>query len=199
MAKKRKTWSTRVLVKYLLIQLPSWILWALGLTLLRHWIAFPGWVVPAFVAAWVGKDIFMFRFVWRAYDSEAGQVAHPRPGDQAVVVQKLSPAGYVSFDGELWRARLAGEKQTAAKGQAVWVRDVQGLTLIVEPVAKIPRASPGLEGASTDGVKPGGSAGVDTFLEKMGRLPFTSWDGGGGKASARGKRGLEGEAAKSRK
>ena len=146
---KRKSWTPRILVKYLLIQLPSWVLWALALILVRHWIPFPRWVIPALVAVWVVKDIVMFRFVWRAYDSEIGQRGHPRPGAQGVVVKELSPEGYAQIDGELWRAELAGEKRSAAEGQTVWVRDVQGLTLIVEPVSMSSKDSFGLDGTAT--------------------------------------------------
>ncbi len=142
---KRKSWTLRILAKYLLIQAPSWVLWALVLILVRHWIPFPRWVIPAFVAVWAAKDIIMFRFVWRAYDSEIGRRGHPRPGAQGVVVKELSPEGYVQIDGELWRAQLARKNRSAAEGQTVWVRDVKGLTLIVEPVPMSCRDSFGEE------------------------------------------------------
>jgi membrane protein implicated in regulation of membrane protease activity len=133
--KRKKSWPARILFKYLLIQLPGWALWTLALILVQHWIHFPGWIIPLFVAVWVGKDIIMFPFVWRAYDSEHGQKSHPRAGDRGVVVKRLSPQGYVRIDGELWRAEVAGEKGSAFEGETVGVIDVQGLTLIVEPVS----------------------------------------------------------------
>jgi membrane protein implicated in regulation of membrane protease activity len=133
--KRKKTWPGRILVKYLLIQLPSWVLWTLVLILVQHWIHFPRWIIPLFIAVWVGKDIIMFPFVWRAYDSEHGQKGHPRAGDRGVVVKRLSPQGYVRIVGELWRAEVVGEKGTLFEGETVRVLDVQGLTLIVEPVS----------------------------------------------------------------
>ena len=134
LGKKKRSWPTRILVKYLLIQMPSWALWAMVLILVRHWIQFPGWVTPAIVAAWAVKDIVMFPFVWQAYDSERGERAHPRVGARAVVVRKLSPEGYVQVSGELWKAELAGEEGSPPEGGAVRVLDIRGLTLIVEPV-----------------------------------------------------------------
>jgi membrane protein implicated in regulation of membrane protease activity len=133
LGKRKKSWPARVFVKYLLIQMLSWALWALVLILVRHWIHFPGWVIPAFVVAWAVKDMVMFPFVWRAYDSEQGKRAHPRAGDRAVVVKRLSPEGYVRVDGELWRAEMTGKKGSLAEGGMVRVMDIRGLTLIVEP------------------------------------------------------------------
>jgi membrane-bound ClpP family serine protease len=139
--KKRKSWSTRVLVKYLLIQSLSWVLWALVGVVVQRWIHFPGWVIPVFIAVLVAKDIIMFPFVWRAYDSERRGALHPRVGTLGVVVKKLSPAGYIEANGELWRAELAGENSSIAEGDTVSVRDVRGLTLIVEPVSRRPKDS----------------------------------------------------------
>jgi membrane protein implicated in regulation of membrane protease activity len=133
MGKKRRSWPTRVLVKYLLIQFLSWVLWTLVLILVQHWIHFPGWVIPAFIAVWVAKDIIMFPFVWRAYDSERGERGHPRAGAQAVVVKKISPAGYVRIDGELWRAETAEQETSIPPGETVTVEGIKGLTLLVRP------------------------------------------------------------------
>jgi membrane protein implicated in regulation of membrane protease activity len=133
--KRKKSWPARILFKYLLIQLPGWALWTLALILVQHWIHFPGWIIPLFVAVWVGKDIIMFPFVWRAYDSEYGQKGHPRSGDRGVVVKRLSPHGYVRIHGELWRAWMTGGEGSLSEGETVRVLEVQGLTLIVEPVS----------------------------------------------------------------
>jgi len=131
----KRSWTTRTLVKYILVQVPSWGLWAAALILLRHWFDFPWWVIPAVMAVLLAKDIIMFPFVWRAYESEHGERARPRVGALGTVVKNLSPAGYIQIGGELWQAENAGEKTFAGEGETVRVRDVRGLTLIVEPVA----------------------------------------------------------------
>jgi len=132
--KKRKSWSARTLLKYLLIQVPSWALWAAALILLRRWIDFSWWVILGLMAFLVAKDMVLFAFVWRTYDSEHGERARPQVGALGIVVRKLSPAGYIQIGGELWQAEMAGEKTFALEGKTVRVQDVRGLTLIVEPV-----------------------------------------------------------------
>lgn len=51
-------------------------------------------------------------------------------GRVAVVAADCTPSGQVRIAGELWRARCAGG---AAAGDEVVVRELDGLTLVVEP------------------------------------------------------------------
>ena len=46
--------------------------------------------------------------------------------------QHLSPHGYVVIHGELWEAEVIGGK-TVEPGSRVQVREMRGLTLLVEP------------------------------------------------------------------
>ena len=84
---------------------------------------------------WMGKDMVMFPFVWRAYDQDPSKDSTYRMiGERAVVKENLSPRGYVQVHGELWQAELIpGTTATVEKGQPVKVREVRGLTLFVQP------------------------------------------------------------------
>jgi membrane protein implicated in regulation of membrane protease activity len=53
-------------------------------------------------------------------------------GRRAIVAADCRPEGQVRVAGELWRARCAGG---AAVGDEVVVRELDGLTLVVEPAA----------------------------------------------------------------
>ena len=59
----------------------------------------------------------------------------------------LDPEGQVWIEGALWRARLAGDVGPVRVGDRVTVEAVEGLTLVVRPVAATPSADPAEEGA----------------------------------------------------
>jgi len=129
---KNPRWPFRVFFRYLLFQVPSWFVWILALILIRHWLDLPWWIIPGVAIPWVVKDIIAFPYVWRAYDpSEEGR--HPLLGAEGIVVKPLNPSGYIRVRGELWRAEVAGGG-SIPQGETVRVQNVQGLTLIVQPV-----------------------------------------------------------------
>jgi membrane protein implicated in regulation of membrane protease activity len=55
-------------------------------------------------------------------------------GRVATVERELSPEGFVMLDGELWRARVSGEAQTARALSSVRVVGASGCVLEVELV-----------------------------------------------------------------
>ncbi len=124
-------WSAGVLGKYLLLQSPSWVLLGLGLVVARRWVEIPLWLCAVLLGGWVAKDLILYPFVWKAYTS--GEKPRPSPGSKGVVIQDLSPSGYIEVDGELWRAEVSDEKGNIPEGKWVRVREVRGFTLMVEP------------------------------------------------------------------
>jgi membrane-bound serine protease (ClpP class) len=62
-------------------------------------------------------------------------------GDVGEVREPLDPDGQIFIEGALWRARLAEGEGTIDLGTRVRVRSVDGLTLVVEPVAEQDPAS----------------------------------------------------------
>jgi len=95
------------------------------------------WGVIALVAAAlveVLEVVFWLRFL-RRYRIRTG--AEAMVGKRAEVVEACDPDGRVRMDGELWNARC---DTTAGRGQLVRIGEVDGLTLVVEPVADTERA-----------------------------------------------------------
>lgn len=128
------TWSTGTILKYTSLQFPSWLLLVLLLLLVDRWIDISPWTMAAVIALWIGKDIVMFPFVWRAYDPNPSRTAvYGMIGEKAIVKERLSPTGYVQVRGELWRAELPPGATAVEKGQTVRVLEVKGLTLLVQP------------------------------------------------------------------
>jgi membrane protein implicated in regulation of membrane protease activity len=133
---KKPPWPARVIFKYLLLQIPTWVIWIVVLILLRHWIDFPRWVIAAVVILWIIKDAVLFPFVWRSYDPNQPGGSRPLIGARGIVVKSLSPQGYVDIQGELWRAEAVGEKRPIPPGDDVRVQAVRGLTLLVQSLPK---------------------------------------------------------------
>jgi membrane protein implicated in regulation of membrane protease activity len=114
------------LTRYLLWQVPGWIVAAAVIAVVQWSTGLPAWVVPAGVLAFVVKDLVMYRVVRDSLGPpRAGLV-----GARGRAVERLAPEGYVKIEGELWRAEAAGGEIPA--GAEVIVRGARGLTLRVE-------------------------------------------------------------------
>jgi len=78
-----------------------------------------------------GPDLGETVFFWRWSRRRKARVGiETLVGRAAVAVSRVDPGGRVKLDGELWGAR---SETTIETGAAVVVRDVEGLTLVVEP------------------------------------------------------------------
>jgi len=131
---KNPRWSSRVLIRYALFQIPSLALLILILILAREWLNLQTWFFWGFIILWVAKDALLFPFVWRAYDREGPKDVHSLVGTEGIVEERLDPSGYIRVHGELWQAEVMGEAPPIEKGEAVWVRGIRGLTLLVQPM-----------------------------------------------------------------
>jgi membrane protein implicated in regulation of membrane protease activity len=115
------------LARYLLGQVPGWIMVTALLSAL-HWLAdLPAWIVPAGLALAMAKDLAMYRVMRPTLDPPPARLL----GARGRAVERLAPRGYVRVDGELWRAEAATGAIEA--GAPVVVREADGLTLRVEP------------------------------------------------------------------
>lgn len=119
-------------VRYALIQIPSALLLAAILLLLRHWWGFPSWVVWSLLALWLLKDAALYPLVRRAYEPADAGTAGSLLKRRGIAREPLNPVGYVEIRGELWRAEVA-DGGSVEQGASVQVREVHGLTLVVEP------------------------------------------------------------------
>jgi membrane protein implicated in regulation of membrane protease activity len=78
----------------------------------------------------VGEALFFVRWSQRR---RARMGVETLVGRRAIVMSALAPAGQVKIDGELWGARSDSPVES---GCVVVVRDVDGLTLLVERQAR---------------------------------------------------------------
>jgi membrane protein implicated in regulation of membrane protease activity len=132
----KKKWSSHILLKYWLLQLPELALLVLILMFVQRWVDLPAWIFWGSITIWVVKDAVLYLFVWRAYDWDRSKDSNSMVGAKGTAKELLAPSGYVQVRGELWKAELAKGYQPVEEGEPVLVQEVRGLTLIVEPSIK---------------------------------------------------------------
>ena len=125
-------WTTRIVIRYALIQLAGVAVVVFALILVQRWIPLPRWFGWAFVSFWIIKDIALFPFLWKAYDWDRAGETHAMIGAQGTAEETLNPSGYIRIRGELWRAELVEKGEIVEPGQGVIVSDMKGLTLFVQ-------------------------------------------------------------------
>lgn len=124
--------SMHVVIKYTLLQIPGTVLLVIVLILVQKWAYIPPWLFWTIVAAWIAKEIVLFPFVWRSYDSSGNEAGREMLGRKGFVEEALNPSGYVRIYGELWNAKIREGREAIEKGDTVVVREINGLTLLVE-------------------------------------------------------------------
>ena len=129
----RSTRRSPVLARYLLYQVPGWILVGSVLAFLVR-----GWdlSVPAallLLAIWLAKDLALYPLLRRSYAGGHLDGVEHLIGILGTARDRLAPDGYVRIGAELWRAEVSQEHAPVEAGATVRVRSVRGLTLEVEP------------------------------------------------------------------
>ena len=120
----------KVLPRYLLMQIPGWMLVAVGLWLVWPSTGLAAWIAPAVFVAWVIKDLAIFPLVRGSYGSRVDTGASRLIGERGVARESLDPLGYIEIRGELWRARGPADRPLSP-GSRVEVTAVNGLELSV--------------------------------------------------------------------
>ena len=119
--------------RYLLFQVPEWLLLALFLWLLVDRSAVPDWTGEVFFACWVVKDLVLYPWLRRAYETEVRTGVDRLISAKGVTQERLDPEGYVRIHGELWKARADFADKIIDPETKVRVRAAAGMTLIVRP------------------------------------------------------------------
>ena len=132
-SKKSRGWSTRIIIRYTLLQLPAIALLLMALLLVQRWIDIPGWIFWGAIIFWIAKDIVLFFFTWRAYDWNGAGPERSMVGARGITQNRLAPSGFIHVRGELWKAEVWGGGRPIEMGEKVKVRDIRGLTLVVQP------------------------------------------------------------------
>jgi membrane-bound ClpP family serine protease len=122
-----------VLVRYALFQIPDLVLLSLAVAAAVKWWNLPMLAAYSLIALWIAKDVALYPVLRIAYESRDSSASAGIRGALGVVVQPLTPAGYVRLGSERWKARLLSGGGPLSEGCAVRVVEMRGLTLIVEP------------------------------------------------------------------
>ncbi len=127
---KRDGWSARIVLRYALFQIPSLVLLALILWVLRRYVDLPIWFFWGFMFLWVVKDAVLFPFVWRAYDRRQERSLQ-MIGKKGIAKERLDPSGYIFIHGELWKAEIVEGSPPIEEGETVRVEGIRGRILLV--------------------------------------------------------------------
>lgn len=118
--------------RYLLANVPGWFLAAGIAWAAVRWLGLATWIALAVLAAWIVKDIVLFPFMRRFYESEPA--TKRMLGEKGIAISAIDPDGFVQVRGEIWQAHRVDRANPIVKGAPVRVRNVDGLRLLVEAV-----------------------------------------------------------------
>ena len=132
-----RTGTLRVFGRYLVFQVPGWIIVGATLMAAIRWWKLAEIVAGLLMALFVTKALVLFPFVRKAYEPSSGEGVRALVGCSAIARDALTPSGYVRVGSELWRAVLR-EGGSAPAGSELRVVALSGLTLIVDLVEEEP-------------------------------------------------------------
>jgi membrane-bound serine protease (ClpP class) len=121
-------------LKYVLFQIPGWIMSGAFLALLVHWELIATWLAVLGFVLWLVKDLVLYPFFRRAYEPSATGSA-TLVGALGVAEGNLAPAGFIRVRGELWRAVASPADKVVPAGTEVEVVKAERMELFVRPVA----------------------------------------------------------------
>jgi membrane protein implicated in regulation of membrane protease activity len=133
---RNKRWSSRIVFRYLLFQVPELGIFGAVVLILQDYGIVSFSLAWSLVALWAIKDVVLYPFVWRAYEGKVSDDPNPLIGATAIVQQRLDPTGYIRVRGELWKAELKQGCPPVEKDEKVRVRAIYGLILSVDPLRK---------------------------------------------------------------
>lgn len=123
----------RPLHKYLLLQLPGWLVAAVVLALLAEWRAVSAGVAAGLFLLWIVKDVLLYPLLSDSYRSDVPTGSARLIGRSARARDGLNPTGWVQVEGELWRAEVASGNPPVGARAPVRIVGARRMTLIVEP------------------------------------------------------------------
>ena len=128
-------------IKYLLFQIPGWIIAAAVLILLVQGEFIAGWLAILGFLGWFLKDLLMYPLLRRAYEPDLTGSAR-LIGSRGVAEGDLTPAGYVRVRGELWRALASPADTEIRSGVEVEVIGADRMEVFVRAIASRVPAKP---------------------------------------------------------
>ena len=120
-------------IKYLLFQIPGWIITATALAVLVHWVSLPKWLAVLGFFGWLLKDLLVYPFFRRAY--EPGVTGSARlVGSRGIAAGDLTPNGYIRVRGELWHAMVSPADRVVRSGTEVEIVGAERMEVFVRAV-----------------------------------------------------------------
>ena len=135
---KPKTPRGSTLAKYVVLQIPGFVLVSSGLTLSVWLFGFSSTLAGGLLALWILKDALMYPIVRVAYEHADPDATTHLVGALGVAQARIDGEGWVKIGSELWRADLERGAAAIDAGSEVRVVAVRGLTLRVEAVHTAP-------------------------------------------------------------
>lgn len=133
MWRSRTLSERRTLARYLLLQLPGWVLVALILWAMEVWTKIPTWALASAMVAFIVKDLAIYPWVRPAYEKTVDDPAEHLVGQRGVTVEPIDPQGWVRVRAELWRAESAASSPDIPAGATVRVCGLRDHTLLIQP------------------------------------------------------------------
>lgn len=127
--------------RYMLLQVPGWLIDIAVLAALMHWWNMPLWGAGGILALLVIKDFVLYPFLRVGYETNAKSGIEQLIGEPAVVKQTLNPEGYVLIRGELWKARATDRTLRLEPGASVRIESADGMLLLVSAAQPAPENS----------------------------------------------------------
>ncbi len=122
------------LQRYVLFQVPGWLIDIALLTAAIEWWNLPVWVAIAICGLLLVKDFVFYPILRVGYETKEKSGIAKLIGETAVVKQRLDPEGYVLVQGELWKARIAAPNAPLDPGTRVRIAAFEGMLLHVETI-----------------------------------------------------------------
>src|SRR5919106_1607621 len=112
---------------YFLASSVDWIFVGLLGWAAARWFGFTAWMAVVIVAAWITKDLVMYRSMRKYYEAQPSQ--RRIVGEEGVALCRLDPTGFVRVHGEIWQAHIAAGDRPLEEGGRLRVCAIAGLVL----------------------------------------------------------------------
>ncbi len=132
-ARRLRLRPSRVLLRYLLFQIPGWILALAAAVLAVRFVGLDPVLAGFAVLLFAAKDLALYPLVRTAYAPGPPGGAEALVGREGVVERPVDPRGTVLLGPERYTAELAEGSPPLPAGTPVRVVAVEGLTLRVVP------------------------------------------------------------------
>jgi membrane protein implicated in regulation of membrane protease activity len=122
--------KSKTIKRYILFQIPEFILTIAGLYIIKLFYDYPIWLAVVVLIAAIVKDIILFFRTWRSYIVYEGDNISNIIGKTCTAITDFEKKGKVRLDGEIWNAENVDEKPVE-KNKKLLIKGISGLRLFV--------------------------------------------------------------------